>query len=1182
MKKVIQHPKDSTEFSNGRRYWRSVEEYSDSPEFQKWLEREFPQGASEFEAGGLSRRNFLRLMGASMALAGFGLGGCSRPEAHIVPYTQSPEWLVPGKMMRYATAMPQRRGALPLLVTTFNGRPIKIEGNPNHPCSRGKTDPFAQASVLDLYDPDRLRTFLRKRQADENGARKENHFVSSTGDEFFKHLDSLRVEWAQTQGAGLAILADQTLSPTRERLRGELFSQFPKMTWAVYEPLMNGNDTKAAEIAFGTGTRVVPHLSQANVVLAVDCDFLGTDQFGLKAVRDYTDKRRIHQPSDTAQMNRLYTVESRYTITGAMADHRLRMPVSEMGLFLENLFHALIEKLVPFASSTPRSPLARIEEIAGIYRENFVSHKLQGAGADIEAGIQALATDLLSQRARSLVLVGPNQPVEVQLLGFAINQFLGNIGANLPLTIEKALQAPAETIQALAEKINRGEVQTLIILGGNPVYNAPSLKGLAQKSEPTWGSLLKSISRVIHLTYEQNETSQASHWVVPAAHYLESWGDALAHDGSYLSIQPMIEPLLGGISQIQLLARMAGQGYVKPIELIQKTAQNIMLARAQQGLATKEVPAWNAIWEELLHEGSHSLYFGVGRLAAPVQLSARAVNEYLTQHPILGPSAELFSRDDFLEIVFAPDYKMDDGRYNNNAWLQEMPDPITKLTWDNAVLMSPATARKLGVSSPSVDGVVRGDAIQIEVQGKILEAWVLVVPGHADHSITLPLGYGREIVGRVGEGSGFNAYPLKNMDKSYVMGVVASVPGLVGSAKHPLAVTQDHFSMEGRAIAQEAPIEHYKKDPKFTHKLGLEAHSPPLVSFYKNPPLDAPHQWAMTIDLNTCIGCNACVIACQSENNIPVVGKEQVIRGREMHWIRVDRYFTSPTDYNQDKNEMPADPQMMMQPIPCMQCENAPCETVCPVNATVHSEEGLNVMVYNRCIGTRYCANNCPYKVRRFNFFDYNQRPKDYAKLGEKIGPINAGKLYRGPLEPKGMDEISKFQKNPNVTVRMRGVMEKCTFCVQRLETAKIAQKIKAGASPDILVRDGEVQTACQQACPADAIVFGNKVDPNSRIAQMLTIDHRYELMAYLNTRPRVSYLARLRNPNPDMPGADQVGMYLLSRAHQHAGHAEAHGESPSHPSDALHPKEHESETPDASKNQPRSLRPVPHQAPHH
>ncbi|MEZ5405619.1 MAG: TAT-variant-translocated molybdopterin oxidoreductase [Verrucomicrobiia bacterium] len=1059
MKRIWQHP-EAEKGKTGKNYWRSLGELSNTPDFRDWLEREFPQGAAEWSTDdGLSRRNFLRLMGASMALAGLGLSACRRPEAHLVPFTKTPEWLIPGKYLHYSTAMPRRNGAMPLQVKSYNGRPIKIEGNPLHPYSMGKSDAFAQATILELYDPERSRSFLKDGKPIDRKT-------------FDEALEQLKQSWSGGADRKLAFLVDETCCPTRERFRSELF---PDSIWCVYEPLLTGNSSEAASLAFGGGVKVLPHYDKADLIFSVDCDFLECHDGNLKSIRDFMNGRRVRKPGD--KMNRLYAVESHYTITGATADHRLRLPASHTGAFVLALAKELVRSgvesgLAELVSAIDNNP----ETVLGVDKN----------------WIREAARDLIEHRRRCLVVIGDRQPTSVHILGLAINEALGNLDNTLSV-IEKK-QEPGWNITELADAIGNGSVETLVIVGGNPVYNSPV--------DIDWKKLLKKVPTVIRLGMHEDETSALSHWHVPQAHYLESWSDAWAEDGSYLSLQPMILPLHGGLSDLELMASLAGVSFNDSLELVQETFRGVVKKR------------WDAFkfeeqWNRFLHDG-----FLEDSAAKVKKISFDVINrcvDFLKRNPLRAePLAE-----DRLELVFVADRRVDDGRFVNNAWMQEFPDPITKMTWENAALMSPTTAKKLGIVNETVKGIMMVDKVKISWAGRSIEAPVLITPGSCDFSLALPVGYGREITGKIGEGSGFNAYALRVSDAAY-FAVGASIKKVDG--KYDLALTQEHNVMEGRALVREAPLEYFNQDPNFTDKMGIDAHAPSGPSFYHVPPMNAPHQWGMSIDLTTCTGCNACVVACQSENNIPVVGKDQVQRGREMHWIRIDRYFSGEDE---------EDPQMMMQPIACMQCENAPCETVCPVNATVHNDEGLNVMAYNRCIGTRYCANNCPYKVRRFNFFDFNQRPID--------------ELYKGPLAPKGTPELLKMSKNPNVTVRMRGVMEKCTFCVQRLEMAKIDWRAKQGASPDVTIPANSVQTACQQACPADAIVFGNLKDEDSEIAKVKTLKHDYALLEYLNIKPRVSYLGRIRNPNPKMPGADKIGMTTINEMHHH-GHEENDG----------------------------------------
>jgi len=1018
MKRKLEHPPEAT----GKKYWRSLDELENSSNYREWLEREFPESVTDILANPISRRSFLRIMGASMALAGVTLTSCHRPITNIVPFTKSPEWLIPGKALLYATAMPRRRGAMPLMMTTFEGRPTKVEGNPNSFVGNGSTDIFAQASVLDLYDPDRSRRFTKE------------GFPSDSA-EFFARVTQFRKEFKKDKGASLAFLVEETSSPTRQKLQKEISKQFPKATWASYDPQGLENEKIAQTIALGRGAALQTDFSQADVVFSLDSNFLDPEEGGLKASRDFSNKRRVQKAGDT--MNRLYAVENRYTITGGMADHRLKLPASHIPTFALLLLKELKRQGAEGPSS--RSLLKALDDEANPL--TFDARWLEEA-----------ARDLIEHRGRSLVIAGKNQPVSTHLITYAINEALENWGKTIK-TIQPLSHLETGDLQSLSRLISAGRISTLFILGGNPVYTAPS--------DLEWARLQSSVNEVIHLSADENETSSLAKWHVPQAHFLESWGDALSEDGIYLSMQPMIQPLFGGISEIELLARIAGETGLDAHHLVQKSFGEI--------LGTMSL---NQDWKKFVHEGFLNK---TTHTEASAKLNSSKAASYLKKN--FPRAAKLVSEN--LEIVFSPSPTLDDGRYNNNGWMQEMPDPITKLVWDNAALISPKTANKLGLKTE--------DVIRISFEGRDVEAPVFIAPGHADFSISLDLGYGRKKTGKVGKGAGFNAYKIRTSEAPY-FGDGATITKL--GKTYSLATTQTHYSMEGRALVREANREEYEQDPHFVKHTGVDAHGPEVKSFYKNPEMTGRHQWGMTVDLNSCTGCNACVVACQSENNIPIVGKDQVKRGREMHWIRNDVYFSGEEE----------NPEMVMEPVMCQHCENAPCETVCPVNATVHNEEGLNVMTYNRCIGTRYCA---------FNYFDFNERPLE--------------RLYEGPLAPKGMPEIKKMQKNPNVTVRTRGVMEKCTFCVQRIETARIDAKVKAGASSEVSIPTDTVKTACQQVCPTEAIVFGDINDPNSHISKMKESDRRYEMLSYLAVFPRVSYLARIRNPNMKMPDAEKM-----------------------------------------------------------
>ncbi len=1055
MKRILSHP---AEPATGKKYWRSLGQRENSPEFRGWLEREFPQGAAEFDGGDVSRRNFVQLMGASMALAGLSFSGCRRPEKHLVPFTRGAEWSIPGKALFFATAYPTRKGALPLVVATYDGRPVKIEGNPAHPASKGATDLQTQSSILDFYDPDRSRFFLQK------GAK-------SDATAFEKAIDDLIGKAAD--GNGLAFLLDEVSTPSRERLRGLIAKKFPKATWTTYEPLAG---EQAA--VFGPGINAVPVVESADVILSLDHDFLGTDG-DVATCRAFSARRSVSKGPDS-KMNRLYVVENRYTVTGGISDHRLRLPASQIGSFAEALAAELGAKDPSLAAlaQAAKFPAAKINP-------DWVKY---------------LAEDLAANKGKSLVLVGSRQPAAVQFLVAAINSSLGNLGKTL--VGRKSSAATTQTLPQLAKQVNDKQVRAIIIVGGNPAYNAPA--------DLEWTKLQSSVETVIRVGSYEDETSVGAAWHAPLAHFLESWGDAYSTDGSYVSVQPMILPLYGAWSENDVLAKFAGLPKPSGPEIVQDTFRSIAK------------PAdFTVAWAKFLHDG-----FIEASAPAPaaLQFNAGAVGQFFGQG-----AAPVAVGENNYEVVFTACSKVDDGRFNNNGWLQEVPDPITKITWDNAALISPATAKKLGIrdygiSEPRANGHV--DMVEIKVGNATLEVPALVAPGHADNSVSLALGYGRSVIGRVGVGTGFDAYKLRSSANPYIAtGASIRVTG----KSYPLAITQEHGVLEGRGadLTREATLGEYKdnRDNKeYFKKMGMDAHIPKNVSLYSNPPLNDIHAWGMTVDLNVCTGCSACMVACQAENNIPIVGKRQVIDGREMHWIRTDRYFASEGDKDFDE------PELVSQPMMCQHCENAPCETVCPVNATVHSEDGLNVMAYNRCIGTRYCANNCPFKVRRFNFFDYNQR---------KITELRKWNL----ISEKGTEDSLKLSKNPNVTVRMRGVMEKCTFCVQRIQEAKIATKVAVRDSGDVRIPADSFTSACAQVCPTGAITFGDINNPASTVSKIRADERGYRLLEYLDIKSRVTYLARIRNPNMKMPGAEKIGAAMKS----HHGHGQKHEAAAAH-----------------------------------
>lgn len=1064
-KRVINHPKEEV---GGRKYWRSLGQLGDTPEFRGWLEREFPQGASELKGGEVSRRAFMRLMGASSALAGLSLAACRRPEKQLVPFTRGVEWSIPGKALFFATSMPTRKGHVPLLAQTYDGRPTKIEGNPLHPVSGGASGLYEQASILDLYDPDRARKFKHNGKPSSEAA-------------FEKSLDALIAKAGD--GAGLAFLLEESWSPTRERLRGEIAKKFPKAMWAVYEPVGHASAAEAAKVAFGGDVLAKADFAKADVVLALDSDFLGHGAT-TESTRAFAKRRSVDGGN---KMNRLYVVENRFTVTGGMADHRLRAQASQIGAFLLQL----------------------AGEVAAVTGDAALKTVLVGAPkAAVQFAadwVKECAADLVANKGKSLVIVGERQRPAVKALALAVNAALGNLGQTVGAV--KLPGKPAASIAELAKALGDKAVKTLVIVGGNPAYNAPADLDFATK--------LKNAT-VIRVGVYEDETAPFAAWHAPLAHYLEAWGDGRALDGSYLAVQPMILPLFGGWSELDVLAKFAGQPKPKGPELVQETFKQV----------TKTTD-FATDWPKFLYYGFQP---GSARNPEAPTLNADAVAKVVAEKLSL-PASDA----DSFEVVLAADTSVDDGRYANNGWLQEFPDPVSKLTWDNAAWISPKSAKKLGIAN--------GDVIEVTVGTVKLEIPAIIVPGSADNSLTIALGYGRTAAGRVGSvgktseryvfgddvvSGGFNAYPLTTSSEPYIrLGAKVRAVG----RNYLLAVTQEHGSLEGRGgdLVREGTLKQYTENPKFSEKFGMDAHIPENRSLYSHPPLNDIHQWGMTVDLNACTGCGACMVACQAENNIPIVGKRQVVDGREMHWIRADRYFASGPnakgEYDQDVDE----PEMVSQPMMCQHCESAPCETVCPVNATVHSEDGLNVMAYNRCIGTRYCANNCPFKVRRFNFFDYNER---------QVKELRKWNL----VSERGMEETLKLSKNPNVTVRMRGVMEKCTFCVQRIQEAKIAAKAKGRDSADVRIPANTFTSACAQSCPSEAIVFGDISNPESNVAKVRSGPRAYELLKYLNVASRVLYLSRIRNPNPKMPGAVAVASYSQPKHHGAHGAESTHG----------------------------------------
>lgn len=1082
-------------------YWRSLDELAESPEFRQWAAREFPEGSSE-PAGEVNRRDFVKLMSASFLLAGFGLTGCRKPEETIVPFSKLPEGYVHGKAKYFATAMPTRRNAVPLLAKSMDGRPVKLEGNKQHPLSGGGTDAFAQAAILNLYDPDRSRQFLNKGKA----VSKEDSLA---------RLAEIAEKHAQKQGRGLRLLCRESSSPTRRRLRSLFEKKLPQAKWHEYEPVSFKRSAEAASLAFGRPLAPRLHFDKAERILSLDCDFLGGEEDACIHVKGWADRRAVEKAGDT--MNRLYAVEGLMTLTGSNADHRLRVPTGAVQPIAAAFLHAMLEG--------ENLPAVGASRIASELRRKLEEQTKEIQQEDTKNWVKESLRDLNAHRGRSLVVAGYRQPLVVHLMALALNHALGNIGQTLNFVAAPQEKA-AGTIGELQESLESDLVETLVILGGNPAYDAPA--GMR------WTDSVKKAGEVIRLGYHVDESSEGAAWHLPELHFLESWGDAQTSDGTRTAVQPLIAPLFGGLTEIELLARLLQREDSRPHTLV------------RDAFDAEVDDAGEEKWKTFLHDG-----FADGSAAPVVAVGEFQWNE-VRSALANESSAPLPSREE-IEVVFHRDASMDDGRFNNNGWMQELPDPITKLTWDNAVVMSRKTASELGVSN--------GDVVQIRIPagGKLrnsVRGPALVQPGMADFSVGLALGYGRAKSGRIGrfkgQAVGFDVYPIRRGEGVYVVSGASISPT---GRKHKLVATQDHWSMEGRAIVREANLKQFHEKPNFANNMGLEAHGEHThgadgkpLPLYPHPYEERGslkseiHQWGMAIDLNRCIGCSACVAACQSENNIPIVGKEQVAKSREMHWLRIDRYYSGGPEAKVELSGLEADgeyqrqswidnPQVVSQPMLCQHCESAPCESVCPVNATVHDHEGLNVMAYNRCVGTRYCSNNCAWKVRRFNFFDYNKRPLEA--------------LYQGPLAKREKDDLdlAALAKNPDVSVRMRGVMEKCTFCVQRIEAAKIQRKVAARDSGEIAVPDGTIQTACEQACPAEAIVFGNTIGrPESRVSQMKANPRNYAVLGFLDTRPRTTYLAKVRNPNPEMPDYRETPLSTMEYSESMGNPFDSHG----------------------------------------
>lgn len=1007
---------------SGREWWRSLDEAMDDAAVRESLAREFPAGAAEW-SDGISRRSFVKLLGASMALAG--LGACVRePAEKIMPYINDPADLVPGNALHYATSMAIDGYATGLVVESHIGRPTKVEGNPDHPASLGAAGVYEQASILQLYDPHRARVArLAGRKA--------------TWDELARALSpKLLHERVGTRGAGLRLLLEPTSSPLTVMLLSRVATEYPDARVYFHAPLAatraRNSSRPTPGMALGTalgttlGKALVPQFdfSRAEVVVSLDADFLAAMPFHLRYAHNFSAQRRGMIAAQSS--NRLYVAEPAPTSTGTLADHRLAAsPASVEGVA------AALARAVGTLAHAQNAPDA-LHDALRVAATTPIS-------APAQAWVDAAARDLVANMGRGIVIAGPRQPAAVHALVLALNTSLANTDRTVWFTQDPVWEAGASAhdLSGLQADIASGQVDTLLILEGNPAYNAPV--------DLQFDRLLRSVPNTFYLGEYDNETARAAMSSLPAAHYLESWGDARAYDGTISIVQPLITPLYGGKTRDELLAVVGGMGVVSAHELTRESART---SHAGNG-------PFDLWWDEVLRRGIIDGSAFARAPAAPPGTRIGATTAAITPSAVAAPAQSAAHPDETnsVELAFAPSGAVFDGRFADNAWLQELPDPITKLTWDNAALLSPALATRLGVAS--------GDVITVSTRGRSLDVPALIVPGHADATVTLPLGYGRDGAEAIARGVGVNAYLLRHSDAPYVeAGVTIARTGRT----HELAVTQTHWTLEGRDIVHEltvaqlassAPLRQSSRRPLTLY----EPPAPTTAGFGRD-------QWAMTVDLSLCTGCSACVVACQAENNVPVVGKAGVLQSREMQWLRIDRYYEGSAEA----------PRMISQPMLCQHCEKAPCEYVCPVEATVHSDDGLNEMVYNRCVGTRFCSNNCPYKVRRFNWFDYTSE----------------------------LAETERMAMNPEVTVRARGVMEKCTFCVQRLRRAQIDAEL-SGAP-----RTGPVMTACQQTCPTQAIVFGSLTDPASDVARLHHDSRSYAVLDDLGTQPRVRYLARV------------------------------------------------------------------------
>ena len=1005
--KTNSHQMNSSE-NNEFGYWKSLKDISSEEDYNRFLKQ-----SDHNEDNGLSRRNFLSLIAASVALAG--LEGCKKPVQKIIPYVEAEIGTIPGIPKYYASTIPWKNNALGVVIENHDERPVKVEGNEKHPSTLGKSNAFSQASTIEMYDPDRAR-----------GVKYNGKKVDWS--EYLKFAKDIN----KGDGKGLAVLMQESSSPTIKSIQNDFKTKFPSASWVSYESVNNENLYKGIEKAFSKKLQPIYRLENAQIIVSLGSDFLGVDDNNIYNTRKFAQNRDIVDENST--MNRLYVAESSITSTGSSADHRLNIPQHEMESILAEL-----------------------------------SYELKKLGLSVDANkvkssnnlwIKAAAEDLMSNRGDSIILGGSQLSPEFHQLIALLNNQLNAPVDYYPLNLSQV--SSLADFKSLCDDIKNNKIKNLIILGANPVYDSPA--------DFNFGDLLKNVPNSVHLTNILDETSKLCSWNIAMTHYFECWGDAMSYDGFVSIVQPQIMPLFDSKSAIQVLTPLVYSKELSSYDTVKNVWKSDIV---KSGNFERE-------WEKVLHDG---LYKNTIIKKEQVRPSSKTSTTQLNNSIKLD--------DNKFEIVFNASSSVYDGRFANNGWLQEIPKPVTSLTWDNAALISIKVAKKLNIKN--------GQMIEIKIDNKSIKLPAWITPGQNQKSISLELGYGREFEGRLGNGVGFNVYPLRmSSNPSYSLNASISVL----DETYPLASTQDHHGLEEDQYAapgfdklsnnevqsripelvKQSTLDYYKDNPDWVQKK-VEEHKPDKKRSWADHSMYNPEpeydyskgpQWGMSIDLTSCTSCNACSIACQSENNIPVVGKQQVMNGREMHWIRIDNYFAGDPD----------NPEMSTQSVACVHCELAPCETVCPVAATTHSSDGVNQMTYNRCLGTRYCANNCPYKVRKFNFYNYT----------------------------RDLPEVVQMAMNPDVSIRFRGVMEKCTYCYQRVSAARISAE-----NENREIQDGDFQVACQQSCPADAIKFGDINDPNSAVSKAKRRNRDYALLAHLGTAPRTTYLAKIRNQNPKL-----------------------------------------------------------------